>query len=83
VTRTAPGLTPKTWYGMPAYADGDGRPVVFFQDAAKFQVRNATIGFQDSAHLDDGDMWPVSFAIVAWSPQVERKVIELVEAAIA
>jgi uncharacterized protein YdhG (YjbR/CyaY superfamily) len=83
VTGAAPGLTPKTWYGMPAYADGAGKPVVFFQDAGKFKARYATIGFQDSAHLDSGDMWPVSFALVAWSPEVERKVIKLVEAAIA
>jgi uncharacterized protein YdhG (YjbR/CyaY superfamily) len=83
VTETAPQLTPKTWYGMPAYADEDGKAVVFFQDAGKFKARYSTIGFQDNAHLDDGDMWPVSFALVAWSPAVEKKVVELVKAAVA
>jgi uncharacterized protein YdhG (YjbR/CyaY superfamily) len=82
VTETAPQLTPKTWYGMPAYADEDGKAVVFFQDAGKFKARYSTIGFQDNAHLDDGDMWPVSFALVAWSPAVEKKVVELVRAAV-
>jgi uncharacterized protein YdhG (YjbR/CyaY superfamily) len=83
VTETAPELSPKTWYGMPAYADADGKAVVFFQDAGKFKARYSTIGFQDNARLDDGDMWPVSFAVVAWSPAVEKKVVELVRAAVA
>jgi uncharacterized protein YdhG (YjbR/CyaY superfamily) len=83
VTETAPELTPKTWYGMPAYADSDGKAVVFFQDAGKFKARYSTIGFQDNAHLDDGDIWPVSFAVVAWSPAVEKKVVELVKAAVS
>ncbi len=83
VTATAPQLSPKTWYGMPAYADADGKAVVFFQDAGKFKARYSTIGFQDNARLDDGDMWPVSFAVVAWSPAVEKKVVELVRAAVA
>jgi uncharacterized protein YdhG (YjbR/CyaY superfamily) len=83
VTETAPELSPKTWYGMPAYADADGKAVVFFQDAGKFKARYSTIGFQDNAHLDDGDMWPVSYALVAWSPAVEKKVVELVKAAVA
>lgn len=83
VTETAPELSPKTWYGMPAYADTDGKSVVFFQDAGKFKARYSTIGFQDNARLDDGDMWPVSFAVVAWSPAVEQKVVDLVKAAVA
>ena len=83
VTRAAPGLVPKTWYGMPAYADADGKPLVFFQDAGKFNARYATIGFQDNAKLDEGDMWPVSYALVAWSPAIERKVVELVTTAVA
>jgi uncharacterized protein YdhG (YjbR/CyaY superfamily) len=82
VTSTAPDLAPKTWYGMPAYADEDGKPLVFFQDAGKFKARYATLGFQDNAHLDEGDMWPVSFALVTWSPAVEQKVVELVRAAV-
>jgi len=81
VTATAPGLSPKTWYGMPAYADADGKVVVFFQDAGKFKYRYSTLGFQESAALDDGDMWPVSFALTAWSRAVEKRVVALVEAA--
>lgn len=83
VTATAPGLSPKTWYGMPAYANTDGKVVVFFQDAGKFKYRFCTLGFQESANLDDGDMWPVSYALQEWSPVVEEKVVELVKAAIS
>lgn len=83
VTATAPGLAPKTWYGMPAYANTDGKVVVFFQDAGKFKYRYCTLGFQESANLDDGDMWPVSYALQEWSPVVEEKVVELVKAAIS
>jgi len=81
VTATAPELSPRTWYGMPAYANADGKVVVFFQDAGKFNYRYSTIGFQDTANLDDGDLWPVSYALKKWSPVVERKVIELVKTA--
>ena len=81
VTTHAPGLTPKTWYGMPAYADDQGKPVVFFQDAAKFKARYATLGFQDTARLDDGDLWPTSYALLRWTPAVEKTVIALVRAA--
>jgi uncharacterized protein YdhG (YjbR/CyaY superfamily) len=83
VTATAPDLSPKTWYGMPAYADEDGKVVVFFQDSGKFNYRYSTLGFQDSANLDDGDMWPVSFALKKWSPTVEKQVVKLVKAAIS
>jgi uncharacterized protein YdhG (YjbR/CyaY superfamily) len=83
VTATAPDLLPKTWYGMPAYADADGKVVVFFQDAGKFNYRYSTLGFQDAANIDDGDMWPVSYALVAWTPAVEKKVVALVRAAIS
>ena len=83
VTATAPELSPKTWYGMPAYADADGRVVVFFQNAGKFNYRYSTLGFQDTANLDDGDVWPVSYALKKWSPMVEKKVAELVKAAIS
>ncbi len=83
VTGTAPDLTPKTWYGMPAYANADGKVVVFFQDAGKFNYRYSTLGFQDAASLDDGDMWPVSFALRSWSPVVEKRVTELVKAAVS
>ena len=81
ITASAPELSPKTWYGMPAYADADGKVVVFFQNAGKFNYRYSTLGFQDAANLDDGDMWPVAYALEAWSPVVEKKVAELVKAA--
>jgi uncharacterized protein YdhG (YjbR/CyaY superfamily) len=83
VTATAPDLSPKTWYGMPAYANADDKIVVFFQDKGKFKYRYSTLGFQDAANLDDGDMWAVSYALQTWSPTVEKKVAQLVKAAIA
>jgi uncharacterized protein YdhG (YjbR/CyaY superfamily) len=83
VTGTAPELTPKTWYGMPAYVNADGKVVVFFQDAGKFNYRYSTLGFQDAANLDDGDLWAVSYALQQWSPGVEKRVVELVKAAIS
>ena len=83
VTATAPELSPKTWYGMPAYANADGKVVVFFQDSGKFKYRYSTLGFQDAANLDDGDLWPVSYALQKWSPVVEKKVVELVKAAVS
>ena len=83
VTAAAPELSPKTWYGMPAYTNADGKIVVFFQDAGKFSYRYSTLGFQDAANLDDGDVWPVAYALKKWSPMVEKKVAELVKAAIS
>lgn len=83
VTATAPGLSPKTWYGMPAYTNADGKVVLFFQDSGKFKYRYSTLGFQEAANLDDGDVWPVSYALKKWSPAVEKKVAELVRAAIS
>ena len=83
VTATAPDLTPKTWYGMPAYANADGKIVVFFQDSGKFGYRYSTLGFQDSAKLDDGDIWATSYALLRWSPAVEQKVVGLVQAAVS
>jgi uncharacterized protein YdhG (YjbR/CyaY superfamily) len=83
VTAAAPELSPKTWYGMPAYANADDKIVVFFQDSGKFKYRYSTVGFMEAANLDDGDMWPVSYALADWSPAVEKKVTELVKAAIA
>ncbi|HEY7043894.1 MAG TPA: hypothetical protein VH419_09535 [Nocardioidaceae bacterium] len=83
VTTTAPDLSPKTWYGMPAYANADDKVVVFFQDSGKFKYRYSTLGFQDSANLDDGDVWPTSYALQNWSPAVEKKVVELVKAAVS
>jgi uncharacterized protein YdhG (YjbR/CyaY superfamily) len=83
VTAQAPDLSPKTWYGMPAYANADGKVVLSLKNAGKFGQRYSTLEFQDSARLDDGDMWPVSFALATWSPAVEKKVAELVSAAIS
>jgi uncharacterized protein YdhG (YjbR/CyaY superfamily) len=83
VTATAPELSAKTWYGMPAYANADGKVVVFFQDSGKFKYRYSTLGFQDAANLDDGDIWPVAYALQKWSDKVEKKVAELVKAALA
>jgi uncharacterized protein YdhG (YjbR/CyaY superfamily) len=83
VTAAAPDLSPKTWYGMPAYVNADGKVVVFFQDSGKFSYRYSTLGFMEAANLDDGDIWPVSYALEKWSPAVEQKVIELVKAAVS
>ncbi|WP_446213537.1 iron chaperone [Micromonospora sp. IBSANI012] len=83
VTAAAPELSPKTWYGMPAYVNEDGKVVVFFQDSGKFNYRYSTLGFQDTANLDDGDLWPVAYALQKWSPAVEKKVVELVKAAVS
>lgn len=81
VTATAPDLNPKTWYGMPAYTDADGKVVVFFKDAGKYEGRYATVGFEDAASLDDGEMWATSFALVKWTPAVEKKITQLVRSA--
>jgi uncharacterized protein YdhG (YjbR/CyaY superfamily) len=83
VTTAAPDLSPKTWYGMPAYANEDGKVVVFFQDSGKFSYRYSTLGFQDTANLDDGDMWPAAYALMKWSPEVEQAVVTLVKAAVS
>ena len=77
VTEVAPGLAPKTWYGMPGYARA-GKVVLFFQAAAKFQARYPTLGFNDTAALDDGAMWPTAFALTAWDDAVESRVRDLV-----
>ncbi|PFG30487.1 iron chaperone [Paramicrobacterium agarici] len=81
ITATAPELSPKTWYGMPAYANDAGKVVVTFKHAGKFKTRYATLEFQDAATLDDGDMWPVSWAVAAWTPTVEASIIDAVTAA--
>ena len=83
VTAAAPKLSPKTWYGMPAYANAEGKIVVAFKNSGKFGTRYSTLEFQDAAHLDDGELWPVSFALQKWSPVVEQKVAELMKAAVS
>lgn len=80
VTSTAPELAPKTWYGMPAYTR-DGKVICFFQSAAKFNVRYASFGFQPDANLDDGNMWPVAFALTDMTAAEERKIAALVKKA--
>ncbi len=82
VTTVAPELEAKTWYGMPAYAK-EGKAVVFFQDAGKFKARYATLGFQDSAALDEGTFWPTSYALTAIDDEVEARITELVKRAIS
>jgi uncharacterized protein YdhG (YjbR/CyaY superfamily) len=82
VTATAPDLAPKTWYGMPAYAR-DGKLICFFQAAAKFKARYATFGFEEHANLDDGDLWPTSFALKQLGPAEEARIAELVKKAVS
>ena len=79
VKESAPNLTPKTWYGMPAYANKDGKVVVFFRDAAKFKERYAMLGFNDTANLDSGNMWPVAFALTELTAADEKKIATLVK----
>jgi uncharacterized protein YdhG (YjbR/CyaY superfamily) len=80
VQASAPHLSPRTWYGMPAYAR-DGKVVCFFQSARKFKSRYATLGFSDQASLDDGPMWPTAFALAELTPAVEARIAELVKKA--
>jgi uncharacterized protein YdhG (YjbR/CyaY superfamily) len=82
ITESAPDLWPKTWYGMPAYAR-DGKVVCFFQSAEKFGARYATFGFQDTANLDEGAMWPTSFALKELTPAVEERIVALVKKAVS
>jgi len=82
-TANAPELSPKTWYGMPAYANADGKVVFCFKNAGKFNTRYSTLEFQDAARLDDGEIWPVSWALEKWSPTVEEQVARVVRAAVS
>jgi uncharacterized protein YdhG (YjbR/CyaY superfamily) len=82
IKASAPTLSPKTWYGMPAYAK-DGKVVCFFQSGQKFKSRYATFGFQDAANLDDGEIWPTSFALKRLTPSVEEKIRKLVKKAVS
>ena len=81
VTEVAPHLAPRTWYGMPAYAK-DGKVLCFFQSAAKYEVRYSTLGFNDPAALDDGPMWPVTYAITEITDEVSERITELVRRAV-
>lgn len=83
VSTTAPALMPKTWYGMPAYANADGKVVCFFQSAQKFGARYATLGFNDSANLDEGAMWSTAFALKELSAAEEAKIVKLVKKAVS
>lgn len=76
VNDVAPQLIPKTWYGFPAYTDADGKVVVFFKAASKFTTRYATLGFEESAQLDDGDLWVTSFALLKLTPATEKTIAE-------
>jgi len=82
VTSAAPELTPKTWYGMPAYANADGKVICFFQAASKFGARYATFGFQPDAKLDKGNMWETSFAVIKLTSAEEKKIATLVKKAV-
>ncbi|MFL5750396.1 MAG: iron chaperone [Chloroflexota bacterium] len=81
VVKTAPSLLPKTYYGMPAYAK-DGKTICFFQPKSKFKVRYSTFGFQPDANVDDGEMWPVAYAVAELTPAVEARLADLVRKAV-
>ena len=83
VRETAPDLIPKTWYGMPAYANKDGKVICYFKNAGKFKMRYSELGFNDAAKLDDGDMWPIVYAVTKLSKADEAKVVELVKQAVS
>ena len=83
IKASAPALSPKTWYGMPAYANQDGKVVCFFQSAAKFKTRYATLGFSDAANLDDDTLWPTAFALKELTAAAEAKIGALVKKAVS
>ena len=83
VKETAPDLMPKTWYGMPAYANKDGKVVLYFRNAEKFKERYAMLGFNDTASLDDGSMWPVAFALTKLTKADEARIAKLVKQAVS
>ena len=82
VKKTAPDLSPRTWYGMPAYANQDGKVICYFRDAGKFKDRYATFGFNDQANLDDGHMWPTAFGLTKLTAKEEKKIAALVRRAV-
>jgi uncharacterized protein YdhG (YjbR/CyaY superfamily) len=83
IKSSAPTLSPKTWYGMPAYANQEGKIVCFFQSAQKFNARYATFGFNDTANLDEGAMWPTSFALKELTAAEEARIVALVKKAVS
>lgn len=83
VSQTAPELMPKTWYGMPAYANKEGKVICFFKAAGKYEARYATFGFNDAAMIDDGNMWATSFGLVKLTAVEEKQIVELVKKAAA
>lgn len=83
IKANAPSLSPKTWYGMPAYADQDGNIICFFQNAQKFKARYATLGFNDKANLDEGALWPTSFALKELTAAEEARIVALVKKAVS
>jgi hypothetical protein len=82
IKAAAPDLTPRTWYGSPAYSNKEGKVVLFFQDRGKFKTRYGNLGFSDSAHLDDGNMWPVAYALKEMNPAEEARIAALVKKAV-
>jgi uncharacterized protein YdhG (YjbR/CyaY superfamily) len=82
VRETAPDLVPKTWYGMPAYANKDGKVVCYFKDAGKFKARYSELGFNDAANLDDGAMWPIVYALTKLTKADEARIVALVKQAV-
>ena len=83
VKETAPDLVPKTWYGMPAYANKDGKVICYFKNAGKFKMRYSEFGFNDGAKLDDGAMWPIVFALTKLTKSDEARIVKLVERAVS
>ena len=81
MTEVAPHLVPKTYYGMPGFANDQGKIVTFLQPSGKFGTRYSTVGFEDRATLDDGDMWPTHFGVARWTPQVAERLADIVRAA--
>ena len=83
IKANAPALSPKTWYGMPAYANKNGKVVCFFQGASKFKYRYATLGFNDAANLDEGHLWPIAYALTKLTPVEEARIVALVKKAVS
>jgi len=83
VKKVAPQLWAKTWYGMPAYANDEGKAVLFYQDAGKFKTRYSTIGFNEHANLDEGSLWATSFAIIKWTGPVEKQLSALIKKSVS